>query len=201
MNESTRSLIDVERLASAVREQSTRFEQRPSDAIVRPWVEAALEQDVLGVSSFVQYGSSHEFRSDEAVDRGGQESAPSPMRYMLSGVAFCFQGWCAKTFAVHGHRLTSLRLGVRTMLDIRGELLLADVPAHPQWIVLDATVESLVPAGEVLAHLQEAKRRCPLTALLAQAVPVHLRATLNGLPLIDERPDALRTEHLQEMTR
>lgn len=188
-------------LGESVRVQSRQLAGAPAQAIVRPWVRTELERGVIGVSRFRQYGHDHEFRSDEALDRGGEASAPSPLRYLLSGVAFCLQGWCAKTFAVHQVPLESLSIELRTRMDMRGELLIDEAAAHPQWLVAELAIASPADAATVVALVREAAARCPLSALLSRALPLHLIVALGGETVLDERPAALHNEHLEEQTR
>ncbi|NIP81918.1 MAG: hypothetical protein GWM90_22950, partial [Gemmatimonadetes bacterium] len=88
----------------------------------------------------MQYGREFSFESDESVDRAGDGSAPSPLRYFLSGIAFCLQVWYAKGAAIVGCQIDDLRIEVRTFMDMRGEHRVGPVPPHPQWIVVEADV-------------------------------------------------------------
>lgn len=173
----------------------------PERAVVRPWVRVEGERGVLGVSRFTQYGNEYEFRSDEAHDRGGESSAPSPMRYMLSGVAFCLQGWSSKVFASQNVPLERITVALRTHMDMRGELMIDDVPAYPQWLVAELTLTSAAEARVVISIVREAARRCPLSALIARAIPLYLVINLGGVTILDERPTALQNEENEEQTR
>ncbi|KQW06273.1 hypothetical protein ASC66_07045 [Leifsonia sp. Root4] len=188
-------------LRRSIEAQIAQLTEDPQSAIVRPWVRTELERGVLGVSRFTQYGTEYEFRSDEALDRGGEASAPSPMRYLLSGVAFCLQGWTAKCFAQHDVPLDALAVELRTTMDMRGELLLGDVPAHPQWLVAELTVTSSASATSVADLVAEAVDRCPLSALLKRAIPLYVKITLRGVVISDDRPPPLHNEENEEQTR
>ncbi len=188
-------------LRQSVAVQSRVLAADPARAIVRPWVRTELERGVIGVSRFTQYGQQHEFRSDEALDRGGEASAPSPLRYLLSGVAFCLQGWCAKTFAVHQVALDALQIELRTRMDMRGELLVDSVAAHPQWLVAHLTLASPAGPATLIALVREAAARCPLSALLARALPLYLLIEVGGVTVLDERPPELQNEQHEEQTR
>lgn len=183
---------NVETVAERVR----RF---PAQGRVRPWVSTRLEQDVRAVARFLQYDQPHELRCDESPGRAGLGTAPSPLRYLLSALAFCLQGWCAKVAALRGVGVEDLQIDVRTLLDMRGEHLVDDVPPHPQWFVLDVRITSTASVQQVIDVVTEAGRRCPVTSLAARAVPVHTLITHNGTTTYDERPDDLRHEH-EEIT-
>lgn len=194
-------LTNAPHLREVVLSTSERLAREPGAARMRPWVSTRLEQDVRAVARFMQYDQPYEFRCDESPARAGLGSAPSPMRYLLSGLAFCLQVWCAKVAALHDAALHELQIDVRTLLDMRGEHLVDDVPAHPQWFVLDVRLRSPAPPDTVIAVVREAARRCPVTSLVRAAVPVHLLITHNGTTTYDDRPDDLREEHEEMTTR
>ena len=88
-------LIDRARLRRSLDEIVAHTERDRDAGRMRPWVHARLEKDVVAVAEFEQFGSPFEFRADESIDRGVHGSAPSPMRYLLSSLAFCALGWIA----------------------------------------------------------------------------------------------------------
>ena len=191
--------INSHLLRDNVEQTAERLRRDPADGRVRPWVSTRLEQDVRAVARFLQYDQPHEMRCDESEGRAGLGSAPSPMRYLLGSIAFCLQVWCAKVAALRGVAVEDLQIDVRTLLDVRGEHLVDDVPAHPQWFVLDVRITSESAEQQVVEVVAEAARRCPVTSLAAQAVPVHTLITHNGTTTYDGRPDDLRREH-EEIT-
>jgi uncharacterized OsmC-like protein len=144
---------------------------------------------VHAVSRFVQYDKDFVFECDESEDRGGRAEHPSPLRYFLSGLAFCQQVWYSKGAALAGCELAALDIDVVTYMDMRGEHLIDGIPANPQWIVIEAAVTSPSPASVVLAMVDEANARCPVYNLVAKAVPIHERIMHNGTVIRDTVPD------------
>lgn len=179
--------IDRPKLAGNVRSVAERLARQPDGGIVRPSVSTQLVQDVAASSRFEQYDRQFEFRCDESVDRGGAGEQPSPLRYLLSGLAFCLQVWCAKAAALRDVRIDDLRVDVTTLMDMRGEHLVDDHPPHPQRF--DVTIDIVTPAGVpddvLLAITSDAMRRCPVSSLLSRAVPVRLAVLADGRPLDD----------------
>ncbi|GAA2033941.1 hypothetical protein GCM10009819_17560 [Agromyces tropicus] len=194
-------LIDRPRLRASLQRISQRTRADAASARMRPWVAARLEGDVTAVSEFEQYGSRYEFRSDESAERGGHGSAPSPMRYLLSSIAFCMLGWVAKTWSAADVEVRSLEAQVRTCLDLRGEHLVEGAPAHPLWFVVEVRIDDDAAPQDAVTLLREAARRCPVTALVGRAVPLHLVLVQRGWTVLDTRPDDLRDEHREEQTR
>jgi len=164
----------------------------PAFGLMRPTVSARIDRDVSVVSTFEQYGRPFTFHGDEALGRGGQETGPSPMRYFLSGIAFCLLGWWAKGSAVVDIELTSLDVRIDTLLDMRGEHGFTDVPPNPQWLILDVTTTSDATPEQVLAAIDWGDDRCPLGVLVRRAIPVHERITHNGNVVRDTVPPDLR---------
>ncbi|RXZ46170.1 OsmC family protein [Agromyces binzhouensis] len=194
-------LIDRPRLRASLQRISERTRADAASARMRPWVAARLEGDVASISEFEQYGTHYSFRSDESAERGGHDSAPSPMRYLLSSIAFCMLGWAAKTWAAADVAVRSLEAEVRTCLDLRGEHLVEGAPAHPLWFVVELRIDDDAPPEQAVALLREAARRCPTSSLVSKAVPLHLVLVQRGWTVLDTRPDDLRNEHREEQAR
>lgn len=185
------ALVDRDRLRDNYEGLVATLAADGAAGIVRPSVTARLLRDVTVESTFVQYDRDFRFVGDEAVSRGGHEEGPSPMRYFLSGLAFCLVGWYAKGSAVVGCDLDGLEVDLRTLLDMRGEHLVDEVPPHPTWIIAEARVTSPSPAETVLAMIDWGDARCPLGSLVRQAVPIHGRVVHNGAVIRDHVPAGL----------
>ncbi len=182
-------LVDPAKLRLNLDETVSRLAADPQTGLVRPKVTVSLVEDVALEGRFVQYGKVFTFASDEAVERGGRGQAPSPMRYFLSGIAFCQGVWYAKGSAVAGCVLEGLEIDVETFLDMRGEHRVGEVPASPQWVFLEARVQSPSASDRVLAMVDEANARCPIFNLVRRAVPVYERIYHNGTLLRDTAPE------------
>lgn len=191
MKGSDHLLIDAVKLRANLEETVARLAADQEAGMVRPRVSTKLISNVSAESRFVQYDKDFEFRCDEAIERAGEGSAPSPLRYFLSGLAFCQQVWYAKASALTGVELVDLRIDVSTFMDMRGEHRMGDVPAHPQWIVIDADIDSTAEPSRVLVMVDEANSRCPVYSLVARAVPVYERIRLRGELLRDTVPEGM----------
>jgi uncharacterized OsmC-like protein len=185
------SLVDREKLRANYLDLAKRLDADETAGIVRPRVRASLVEDVTGESVFEQYGLDFTFRSDEAVERGGGGQHPSPLRYFLSGVAFCEVGWYAKGSAVLDVPLKSLEIELETLLDMRGEHHVDGVAQHPQHLILTAWVDSPAPIERVLEMVDWADARCPLFSLVARAIPIYERIWLGGVQIRDTIPPGI----------
>lgn len=167
----------------------SRLEADPSGAIRIPSVSATLQENLRNEVRFTQHDREFVFHSDELEFLGGDATAPSPLRYFLSGVAFCQSVWYVKGAALATCELESLRIDVHTYLDVRGEHKVGEgVPPHPQWFVVEASVGSPSSSDSVLAMVDEADARCPVFGLLKLAVPVYERVLHNGEVVRDTVP-------------
>ncbi|EAR25983.1 hypothetical protein A20C1_08889 [marine actinobacterium PHSC20C1] len=194
-------ITDRARLQASLDGISHSLKTDAAGTVMRPWVSAHLERDTVAVSEFEQYGNAYEFRADEAINRGGHASAPSPMRYLLSSIAFCVLGWCAKSWAAADEPLFALEARVRTELDMRGEHRVDDAVPHPPWFVIEIIVEDKTAADVAITLAHDAIERCPVSSLMAAAVPVYLMLRQRGELIHDTRPEALRAEDREELTR
>ena len=183
--------IDVDKLRTNVVDTAELLRRDPTAGHVRPNVQTRLIADVQAQSDFVQYGKEFSFRCDESADRAGTGEAPSPLRYFLSGLAFCQQVWYAKGAALVGLTIEELEIDVRTYMDMRGEHLIDEIAPNPQWIVIEAAVISHGTDEEVLAMVDEANARCPVYNLVVKAVPIYERIVHEGRIVRDTIPDGL----------
>ena len=186
------TLIDDALLRDKHEAVVARLADDPTFGLMRPMVEATLIEDVSVSSRFVQYDREFTFLSDEAAIRGGKETGPSPMRYFLSGIAFCSLGWWAKGAALQGVDLGSLSVVLRTFLDMRGEHGFADVPAAPQWLVAEVTTSGGADPAAVLSVIDWGLASCPLANLVVRAMPVHVKVTHDGDVIRDDIPEHAR---------
>ncbi len=180
--------VDLDRLRANVVGTAETLRSDDSAGHVRPRVVTRLIQNVNARSDFTQYDKAFSFECDESEGRAGTGSAPSPLRYFLSGLAFCQQVWYAKGAALVGCEIEDLEIDVLTYMDMRGEHLIDGVPPNPQWIVIEAEVTTPGTDAQVLALVDEANARCPVYNLVSKAVPIYERIHRNGVLLRDTVP-------------
>lgn len=183
--------VDNAKLRANVEKTTALLIADPNAGHVRPLVKTTLVKNVHARSDFVQYDKSFSFECDESDGRAGASQAPSPLRYLLSSIAFCLQVWFAKGAALVDVEIDDLEIDVRTYMDMRGEHKVGDVSPNPQWIAVEASVVSRSSVQSVLSMADEANARCPVTNLVAKAIPVYERIRLNGTVIRDTVPAGL----------
>ena len=182
------SLVDHETLKGNYETVAKNLANDSNAGLMRPSVSTRLIENVSVESTFEQYGKTYTFYGDEAKSRGGYERGPSPMRYFLNGIAFCLQGWCAKGSAIAEVDIDSMEIDITSFLDMRGEHGFEEVPANPQWLILDIRVGSPSPSEQVLEMVDWGISRCPLSVFVKKAVPVYERVSHNGKAIRDTVP-------------
>jgi uncharacterized OsmC-like protein len=183
--------VDLEKLRDNVESTTVLLRTDDTAGHVRPRVVTRLVENVNARSEFVQYDKHFAFECDESDGRAGTGSAPSPLRYFLSGLAFCQQVWYAKGAALAGCEIEDLEIDVVTYMDMRGEHLIDDIPPNPQWIVIEANVTTPGTDEQVLTLVDEANARCPVYNLVVKAVPIYERISRNGTLLRDTVPEGV----------
>jgi len=184
-------------IATGMNDLRSAIARDPRRGIMRPWISARVVDGVHGAAEFEQYGRRFRFDCDEAHERGGSEAGPSPMRYFLASIAFCAQGWIAKSLLERGAPARVGGVDVRTILDMGGELGVPGTSIHPPWFVVDVRIEDARgadPDALVLA-VQYGVAHCPITSLVGKAVPVHLVVRADDDVILDDRtPEVARAD-------
>jgi putative redox protein len=124
--------------------------------------------------------SGFEFVISEPVHVGGQNVAPSPLEFLLSGAVGCYAAVFAFYSAKLGVSYESFEAVARTTMDVRGHMMPDAPPSGFQKVTIDIDVVSDAP----LAALQEVERLalqgCPGISTLRDPVPVESRINLRA---------------------
>src|SRR5262249_14628528 len=116
--------------------------------------------------------SGFKFIISEPVHVGGQNVAPTPLEFLLSGAVGCY----AAVFAVYAAKLgvthDRLEAVARTAMDVRGHMMPDAPPSGFQSITIDIKVVSDAPQ-ETLREIERlALEGCPGINTLRHPVPV-----------------------------
>jgi putative redox protein len=110
-------------------------------------------------------GSRHTVRAEGHQAFGGTDSAPSPLDYVLSGLASCTQ---VTTFIVSrdlGVDIGEFSIDLRAELDNSVLVLGAEGNSNFSSVTLDIVLETDADAAAFSKLTNEIERRCPLTQL------------------------------------
>jgi putative redox protein len=116
--------------------------------------------------------SGHKFIISEPVHVGGQNCAPTPLEFLLSGAVGCYAAVFAFYAAKLGVAYDSFEAVARTDFDVRGHMI-ADAPTSAfQKVTISISVVSDAPV-EKLAEIERlAFEGCPGISTLREPVPV-----------------------------
>ena len=147
------------------------FRDDPAEAAAAFAVESRL---VGGFQSTVQTRQ-FRFHSDEPEALGGEDTAPTPVEYLLASLATCQE----ITYRLYADALEipvdSISVKLDGALDLRG-FLDVDDSVRPGYLAINGTVTIDSPASdEDLARLKQAvDRHCPVLDSLRNPTPVEL---------------------------
>ena len=126
--------------------------------------------------------SGHKFIISEPVHVGGQNCAPTPLEFLLSGAVGCYAAVFAFYAAKIGVSYDRFEAVARTNFDVRGHMMPDAPPSGFQKVTIEISVESNAPV-EMLKEVERlALAGCPGIATLRDPVPVESRLTVTRAP-------------------
>jgi uncharacterized OsmC-like protein len=157
-----------------------RHPDRPSPEGPQSWVEVKVTS-TGNLNEQVQcQQSGHGFVISEPVFVGGQNIAPSPLEYLLSGAVGCFAAVFAFYAAKMGVEYESFEATARTTMDVRGHMIPGSVPSGFKEVVMDIQVVSRDPPDRLKEIERLALEGCPGMNTLRHPVSIESRLTINN---------------------
>jgi putative redox protein len=125
--------------------------------------------------------SGYKFIISEPVHVGGQNVAPTPLEFLLSGAVGCY----AAVFAFYATKLgvayESFEAVARTTMDVRGHMMPDAPPSGFQTVTIDISIASDAPPDKLEEVERLSLEGCPGINTLRHPVPVETR--LNVQPV------------------
>ena len=122
--------------------------------------------------------SGFKFIISEPVHVGGQNVAPSPLEFLLSGAVGCYAAVFAFYAAKMGVAYDSFEAVARTTMDVRGHMMPDAPPSGFQKVTIDIDVVSDAPAEALQEVERLALQGCPGINTLRHPVPVESRLSV-----------------------
>ena len=116
--------------------------------------------------------SGYKFIISEPVHVGGQNCAPTPLEFLLSGAVGCYAAVFAFYAAKLGVSYDSFEAVARTDFDVRGHMMADAPPSGFQNVSIAITVTSDAPPERLREVEQLALKGCPGIATLRDPVAV-----------------------------
>jgi uncharacterized OsmC-like protein len=172
---------DTYRSAAVEHRRQTTSTTDPELLVGTTQVDIKLLEDVRSEAKV----RSFTWQADEPAERGGQDSAPNPLSYFVSGLGFCQAVHFAGEAVRHGLSIDSLEITLRGRFD-RGE--------QRRYIefIYDLRIESPDPPEKIRTMVETAERFCYVSNTLARSATLTGNVTLNGTPLftLTREPEA-----------
>jgi uncharacterized OsmC-like protein len=121
--------------------------------------------------------SGHKFIISEPVHVGGQNVAPTPLEFLLSGAIGCYAAVFAFYAAKMGVDYESFEATARADFDVRGHMIPGAPPSSFQSVTIDMRIASDAPADTLKEVERLSLEGCPGIATLRN--PVTVRSSLN----------------------
>ena len=122
--------------------------------------------------------SGYKFIISEPVHVGGQNCAPTPLEFLLSGAVGCYAAVFAFYAAKLGVRYDSFEAVARTDFDVRGHMI-ADAPTSSfRKVTIGISVTSDAPADKLREIERLAFEGCPGISTLREPVEVETRLSV-----------------------
>jgi uncharacterized OsmC-like protein len=122
--------------------------------------------------------SGYKFVISEPVHVGGQNCAPTPLEFLLSGAVGCYAAVFAFYAAKLGVSYDNFEAIARSDFDVRGHMI-ADAPKSAfQKVTISISVVSDAPADKLREIERLAFEGCPGISTLREPVPVETRLTV-----------------------
>jgi uncharacterized OsmC-like protein len=122
--------------------------------------------------------SGFKFVISEPVHVGGQNVAPTPLEFLLSGAVGCYAAVFAFYAAKLGVSYDSFEATARTNMDVRGHMMPDAPPSGFQNVTIDIEVVSDAPAEKLREIERLALEGCPGISTLRHPVPVETRLSV-----------------------
>lgn len=122
--------------------------------------------------------SGFKFIISEPVHVGGQNVAPTPLEFLLSGAVGCYAAVFAFYAAKLGVSYDSFEATARTTMDVRGHMMPDAPPSGFQNVTIDIKVVSDAPAEKLREIERLALEGCPGINTLRHPVPVETRLSV-----------------------
>src|SRR4029077_4587727 len=122
--------------------------------------------------------SGHKFIISEPVHVGGQNVAPTPLEFLLSGAVGCYAAVFAFYAAKMGVNYESFEAVARTTFDVRGHMMPDAPPSGFQKVTIAINVKSDAPVEKLREIERLARNGCPGIATLRDPVAIETTLTV-----------------------
>jgi len=113
-----------------------------------------------------------EFDCDEPPERGGEDSAPSPLEFFMCGAAFCLLSQLVQFAPLYNVQFHDVKVDFRASFDDSEKYNLTGPGAAFQKVVIKVLIDSPSARDDVEKLIAHAERGCHAVQSLSAPVPV-----------------------------
>jgi uncharacterized OsmC-like protein len=136
------------------------------------------------VESFTGAGGEHQhqtqfrYTADHPAVLVGEDRGPTPIEFLLHGLAACITSGIGNIAAARGVTLTSVESQVEGDIDLQGILGLSDTVRNGyEQITINVTIDGDAPPEKLRAIVEQSRARSAVFDVLTNGVPVDVRVT------------------------
>jgi len=108
----------------------------------------------------------------------GEDRGPTPIEFLLHGLAACITSGIGNIAAARGVMLTSVESQVEGDIDLQGILGLSDTIRNGyERITINVTIDGDAPPEKLRAIVEQSRARSAVFDVLTSGVPVDVRVT------------------------
>lgn len=143
------------------------------------WVEGTCSETTIeafdGAGGRHEHATTFRYRADHPAVLVGADRGPTPVEFLLHGLASCITAGIGNIAAARGVRLTSVESTIEGDIDLQGILGLSkDVRNGYQRLRLQVAIAGDAPAEVLEGLVAQAKARSAVYDVLTNGVPVEL---------------------------
>jgi len=141
------------------------------------WVEGTHSKSVMlgfhGAGQELKHAEAFYADSDHPTVLCGADTAPTPVEWLLHGLASCLMAGVANIAAARGIKLTKVKCSVDGDIDLRGILGISDEVRNGfQNIQVSFEIQGDAPAEKLNQLVEQARARSAVFDVLTNGVPV-----------------------------
>jgi len=146
------------------------------------WIDGTFSES--RVESFTGAGGEHQhqtqfrYAADHPAVLVGADRGPTPIEFLLHGLAACITSGIGNIAAARGVMLTSVESQVEGDIDLQGILGLSDTIRNGyERITINVTIDGDAPPEKLRAIVEQSRARSAVFDVLTSGVPVDVRVT------------------------
>lgn len=152
-----------------------RFQFRAKNRWVAGTHSQSTSQGFFGAGQEHQHQTTHVLDADHPAVLVGKDNGPSPVEYLLYGLASCITAGMANIAAARGVTLTRVESTVTGDIDLQGIFGMSDeVRNGYEQITIHFAVEGDAPAEVLREIVEQSRARSAVFDVLSNGVPVSL---------------------------